>query len=213
MTDAGGGATLRLVDDATLHLVRLSALITNGTEPDVRAAMTAAIGKVDNLWMEELILQSYIFAGFPRALTAAREWRRVSGTMAPEADEGTDYANAERWRERGERNCATIYADRYEALRTNVRGLHPALDAWMIIEGYGKILGRPGLDLRRRELCIIAACAAARQDRQLHSHLHGAINAGVEPADVDTAIDAIADILGEADAHKVRLLWARVLGK
>ena len=83
----------------------------------------------------------------------------------------------------------------------------------MIVEGYGKILGRPGLDLPRRELCIIAACAAAGQDRQLHSHLHGALNAGVRPADVEGAIDAIADILGEADVHRVRLLWARVLGK
>ena len=213
MADAKDGARLRVIDEPTLHLVRLSALITGGTEPVVRSAMVAALGKVASGWMEELILQSYIFAGFPRALTAAREWRRVSGTAPPEVDEGTDYTNAERWRERGERNCATIYADRYEALRANVRGLHPALDAWMIVEGYGKILGRPGLDLRRRELCIIAACAAGGQDRQLHSHLHGAINAGVDPADVETAIDGIADILGQADTHKVRLLWARVLGK
>lgn len=207
------GATLRIADSATVQLVRLAAHITAGTESDVRSAMTSALGSVSGGWVEELILQSYIFAGFPRALTAAREWRRISGTPAPADDEGTDYANAGHWRERGERNCETIYADRYEALRTNVRGLHPALEAWMIVEGYGKILGRPGLDLPRRELCIIAACAAARQDRQLHSHLHGALNAGVHPDDVEAAIDAIADILGEADAHKVRLLWARVLGK
>ena len=207
------GATLRIADSATVKLVRLAAHITAGTESDVRSAMTSALGSVSGGWVEELILQSYIFAGFPRALTAAREWRRISGTPAPADDEGTDYANASHWRERGERNCETIYADRYEALRTNVRGLHPALEAWMIVEGYGKILGRPGLDLPRRELCIIAACAAARQDRQLHSHLHGALNAGVHPDDVEAAIDAIADILGEADAHKVRLLWARVLGK
>jgi 4-carboxymuconolactone decarboxylase len=83
----------------------------------------------------------------------------------------------------------------------------------MIVEGYGKILGRPGLDLPRRELCIIAACAAARQERQLHSHLHGALNAGAHSDDVEAAITAIADILGEADTHDVRLLWARVKGK
>ena len=34
-------------------------------------------------WVEEVILQSYLFAGFPRALNAAREWRRVSGVAAP----------------------------------------------------------------------------------------------------------------------------------
>ena len=51
----------------------------------------------------------------------------------------------------------------------------------MITEGYGKVLSRPGLDLERRELCIVAACAATEQDRQLHSHLHGALNVGVAP--------------------------------
>ena len=175
--------------------------------------MTAAVAHVEASWVEELILQSCIFAGFPRALTAAREWRRSSGAAPPNIDEGTDYANADEWRERGERTCAVVYGERYEALRVNVRALHPALETWMIVEGYGKILARPGLDLARRELCIVAACAAAGQDRQLHSHLHGALNAGVSADDVTAAIDAIADILGEADVHRVRLLWARVTRK
>jgi 4-carboxymuconolactone decarboxylase len=163
--------------------------------------------------VEELVLQSYLFAGFPRGLTAAREWRRVSGREAPASDEGADYANIEAWRKRGEETCSAVYATRYPALRANVRVLHPALEAWMIVEGYGKVLSRPGLDLQRRELCVIASCAAARQDRQLHSHLHGALNVGVAPAVIEAAIIAIADILGEEDARKVRLLWARVLGK
>ena len=33
-------------------------------------------GRRAGLWVEELMLQSYLFAGFPRALNAAREWRR-----------------------------------------------------------------------------------------------------------------------------------------
>ena len=204
---------MTLADAATLHLVRLSAIITRGGETELREAMVAARDAVSGAWVEELILQSYIFAGFPRGLTAAREWRRISERPAPDADEGADYANAEIWRERGEATCAIVYGDRYAALRANVRALHPALEAWMIVEGYGKVLGRPGLDLARRELCVIASCAAAGQDRQLHSHLHGALNAGAAATDVEAAIDAIADILGEADERKVRLLWARVLGK
>jgi 4-carboxymuconolactone decarboxylase len=206
-------ARLELADAATLKLVRLSAIITNGSESDLRRAFADVRDAVPDAWVEELVLQSYLFAGFPRGLTAAREWRRVSGRTAPQADEGADYANADVWRARGEETCATVYGARYEALRANVRALHPALEAWMIVEGYGKVLSRPGLDLQRRELCVIASCAAARQDRQLHSHLHGALNVGVAPADIEAAIDAIADILGEEDAHRVRLLWARVLGK
>ena len=211
--EARASARIPLADAATLKLVRLSAIITSGAEPDLRAAFIEVRDDVPAEWVEELVLQSYLFAGFPRGLTAAREWRRVSGRAAPAMDEGADYGNAAVWRARGEKTCRTVYADRYEPLRVNVRELHPALEAWMIVEGYGKVLSRPGLDLQRRELCVIASCAAARQDRQLHSHQHGALNVGIAPADVDAALDAIADVIDEADAHRVRLLWARVLGK
>ena len=94
-----------------------------------------------------------------------------------------------------------------------MRGLHPLLDDWMIVEGYGKVLSRPGLDLPRRELCIVAACAASHQDRQLHSHLHGAVNVGVELSVIDAAIEAIADLIGDEHTQSVRMLWARVRGK
>jgi 4-carboxymuconolactone decarboxylase len=101
----------------------------------------------------------------------------------------------------------------YEKLRLNVRDLHPALDAWMVIDGYGKVLSRPGLALERRELCVVAACAAMGQDRQLHSHLHGALNVGVGPDAIIDAIEAIAELIGAERARSARLLLARVLGK
>jgi 4-carboxymuconolactone decarboxylase len=161
--------------------------------------------------VEEVVLQSYLFAGFPRALNAMREWRRVSGRRAPAHDEGERFEDAPQWAERGEATCATVYGPFYARLRTNIRELHPALDAWMIVDGYGKVLSRPALDLVRRELCIVAACALARQDRQLHSHLHGALHAGASPEQVEGAIEAVADLLAPDDLRRVRLLWARVL--
>ena len=204
--------TVPALDDATIALVRAAAAVTAGSEAQVRATLGESVRRVPAEWVEELILQSYLFAGFPRALNAMREWRRLSGRHAPAADDGERFDRAGEWREQGEATCATVYGRFYDGLRHNIRELHPALDAWMIVEGYGKVLSRPALDLARRELCIVAACAAARQERQLRSHLHGALNAGVAPLDVEAAIDAIADILGEADARTVRLLWARVLG-
>ena len=213
MPDEQSTARLQLADAATLKLVRLAAIITSGTESELREGFVDVRDDVPAEWVEELVLQSYLFAGFPRGLTAAREWRRVSGREAPETDEGADYSNADAWRERGEKTLAKVYGARYKALRVNVRALHPALEASMIVEGYGKVLSRPGLDLARRELCVIASCAAARQNRQLHSHLHGALNVGVAPADIEAAINSITDILGKGEARKVQMLWARVLGK
>jgi 4-carboxymuconolactone decarboxylase len=201
------------LDADTAALCRLAATIAVGSEPAIRAVMgDVARARVPAAWVEEVVLQSYLFAGFPRALNAAREWRRVSGRPAPSENEGEQYSAAE-WREIGEETCAIVYGQFYERLRHNIRELHPALDSWMIVEGYGKVLSRPALDLKRRELCVVAVCAAAEQDRQLHSHLHGARNAGASPDEVEGAIAAADDFL-DADARmRVRLLWARVRGK
>lgn len=201
------------LDGETVSLVRLSGVIAAGTEPQIRDALARAATECRPEWVEEVVLQSYLFAGFPRALNAAREWRRISGRRAPATDEGEEFGNTRRWRTDGEKTCATVYGPFYERLRHNIRALHPALDAWMIVEGYGKVLSRPALDLKRRELCIVSACAMARQDRQLHSHLHGAIHAGASPAEVAGVLDAITDLLGADVSRQYRQLLTRVVSR
>lgn len=211
-------------DPATAALVRLSARITAGTEDAVREGLTECRdARVPERWVEELVLQSYLFAGFPRALNAAREWRRASGSATLPGGASADaangsaatetYADTYGWRLRGEETCAVVYGRSYDKLRANIRRLHPTLDEWMIVEGYGKVLSREGLDLGRRELCIVAACAAAAQDRQLHSHLLGARNAGVADGIIEASIGALAGIVAESTLERARLLWLRVKGK
>jgi 4-carboxymuconolactone decarboxylase len=199
--------SLDVLDDATIALVRLAAVVAAGNEDSLRAEISRAAGAVPDLWVEELLLQTYLFAGFPRALNAMREWRRVHPTVAssPESRMPT--------RADGEATCERVYGKMYDRLRENIRHLHPLLDDWMVTEGYGKVLSRPGLDLPRRELCIVAACAGTAQDRQLHSHLHGALNAGTSPGVIDAAIAALAGVLTEPRLREVKLLWARVRGK
>jgi 4-carboxymuconolactone decarboxylase len=205
-------STLSELDPETALLVRVAALFAGGSEPEIRAALGAALPVVRAIWIEEVVLQTYLFAGFPRALNAAREWRRVSGVRAPSEDDGVAYDVA-RWEARGLETCETVYGPLYERLRVNIRELHPALDTWMIVEGYGKVLGRPGLDLARRELCVVAACAISRQDRQLHSHLHGALHAGATRETIDATFDVLADLIAEDDMRGYRGLWARVQRK
>ena len=206
-------SSVSALDEATRELVRLAAVVASGTEVDIRSAMTRATSaRLPRVWVEELILQTYLFAGFPRALNAMREWRKASGSPAPEQDEGERLDATAEWAEQGEETCHTVYGEMYERLRVNIRALHPALDTWMIVEGYGKVLSRPGLDLKRRELCVIAACAVLEQERQLHSHLHGAVNAGATPAEVDGTLAVVDEMLDDATRERVRHLWSRIRG-
>lgn len=201
------------INSATRTLVRLAAAVAAGDDRALRAAVAAAAGEVPVAWVEELLLQSYLFCGFPRALNAMREWRKATGIAASSGDAVTSGSDVEAWRARGEATCEIVYGRYYPGLRRNVRALHPALDEWMVVEGYGKILSRPGLDLMRRELCVVAACAATRQERQLHAHLHGALNAGATPAAVVATLAAAREFLSADDARSYDLLWQRVQGR
>ena len=201
------------IDAGTRHLVRVAAVIAGASEQQTRSVMEQAAGNVDPVSMDEVIIQSYLFAGFPRTLNAARIWRGVSGLPAPRSDESAAMANGLDWVHRGERTCRTVYGESYELLRENISELHPALDAWMITDGYGKVLSRPQLDLRTRELCIVAACAAAGQQRQLHSHLHGALNSGASVSEVSSTLDALDDLIDAENLSRYRGLLARVLTK
>ena len=201
-------ATLGSLDGATRQLVRTAAVVAAGTESEVRLTLADAEMQVPHEWVEELLLQTYLFAGFPRTLNAFREWRR----RVPAPDEPMPI-EVEEWVERGPETCRAVYGQMYEKLRANIAILHPAIDNWMIVEGYGKVLSRPGLDLQRRELCIVAACVASGQDRQLHSHLHGALNVGVSADVVRAALDSLDSVVSRERLDAARLLFERVIGK
>jgi 4-carboxymuconolactone decarboxylase len=193
------------------HLVRIAGAIAGSPEGQVRAIMSEAVDEVDPVAVEEIILQSYLFAGFPRALNAARAWRAVSERRAPSDDDDATVDNIELWRERGEETCRIVYGEMYDKLRGNIRQLHPALDEWMIIDGYGKVLSRPNVDFRTRELCVVAACATSGQQRQLHSHLHGALNAGSSAVEIGAALDALNDLISRDDLARYKQLLAKVV--
>ena len=208
-----GLVNLTELEASTRALVRAAAAIAGADSATTRAVFEESTGIVDPRSMDEVILQSYLFAGFPRTLNAARAWRAASGEPAPEVDESATLSVSSAWEEQGERTCATVYGESYEMLRRNIRELHPALDAWMITDGYGKVLSRPGLPLRIRELCILAACAASGQQRQLHSHLHGALNSGASAEEVRLALDAISDMIGADDLTRYHSLLGHVLSR
>lgn len=198
--------TLTELDESTRALVRLAAVLAGGAEDAVRGELQRTSSIAPSHWIEELLLQTYLFAGFPRALNGMRMWRRIS----PRAVADTQAIGETNAREAGERTCRRVYGPMYERLRVNIRELHPLLDDWMITEGYGKVLSRPALDLPRRELCIVAACAGTGQDRQLQSHLHGAMNVGVRTNVVSACLDALVDVVASEQLDRARRMWDRI---
>lgn len=196
------------MDERTRALVRLSAALT-GEEEALRQAMDVAAATAPAA-AEEVLLQSYLFLGIPVALNALGLWRRRTGRGAPPARESAHDPAGDGWLARGEEVCRAVYGSQYDALRQVMAGVHPDLDRWAVAEGYGKVLGRPGLDLGTRELCIAALLAGTTASRQLHAHLRGCLNVGVPPAGVDRMLEAVRDLLAPERADDAGRVWSRV---
>jgi 4-carboxymuconolactone decarboxylase len=185
------------------RLVRLFAAIVLGRWDDAtRLRREAPPGEPDRAW-RETVLQSHVFAGFPRAVEAYGVLEDAGGLGSPDADEVlSEPEQPERGRELFER----IYASQSPRIRASLSAGHPDFAAWIEAHAYGRVLARPGLAPDRRELLAVVALAAFGQERQLASHVRGALRCGATPDEVREALDESRDAIGEArHAQAVRI--------
>ncbi len=192
--------------DGDRALIRVSGALASGDKVALADAFAQARGVAEDSEVEEVLLQSYLFLGFPASLNGMAIWRRLTGSQPT----GPTLADYSAWESRGREVCRAVYSGQYERLRENVRALHPDLEQWMVVEGYGKVLGRPGLALVLRELCIVATLAVTGASKQLYSHLRGALNVGAPPGDVDVALAEAEQFLDDEGRRSGAALWERV---
>lgn len=185
-------------------LIGMCAAVGARNRAAMAITMDAAAEQADAAQAEEALLQSYLFVGYPVALQAIAMWRERTGRAAPSEPSPE---KPRTWRARGEKVCATVYAGQYARLRDNIARLHPDMERWMLEEGYGKVLGRPGMDLRERELCIVGLLIGLDAPHQLYSHLRGALNAGASPEDVETAVEIACGHSSLAAKESARTVW------
>jgi 4-carboxymuconolactone decarboxylase len=197
------------MDDAARTLIRLSAALATGRTDALERELAAAAALVDSEAVEEALLQSYLFLGYPAALRALAAWRALSGVEAPDSPT----LDEAQWEVRGAATCERVYGGQYAALRSNIAALHPDMERWMIVEGYGKVLSRPGLGLAVRELCIVALLAPQDAAPQLYSHLRGALNAGATAADVVETVNLLEPLLERPRAEQLMEQWAAVCAR
>jgi len=133
----------------------------------------------------ETLLQNYLFAGYPSALSSLKILKEYyPGIKLPKVAD----MNLYHFRKMGEVRCRKVYGDKFEKLIGNINNFSPELTEWLILEGYGKVLGRKGLLFKERELCIVAVLSAMKFEDQLYSHINGAIKAKASIQEIETVI-------------------------
>lgn len=156
----------------------------------------------------EVILQTHLFAGYPRSINALSTVRQVGVAADGLLKEGAP--RFPEWAQQGESLCRQIYGDAYEKLRQHMGALHPDLNRWMVETGYGRVLSRPGLTLRERELCVVAVLAGQNVAPQLRSHLRGALNAGATLTECDAILAQTGLAWGPTAEDQTYKLWCQL---
>jgi 4-carboxymuconolactone decarboxylase len=187
--------------EEAVSVVRLGAAAASGDTDRLTAALDAAdLLHADDI--EELLLQTYLFAGFPRTINAFFTWQAWAARDGRERGaRQVEERTAADLRERGEALCQRVYGDHYEPLQIRLHRLHPQIAEWTLVEGYGKVLGRAGPPgPERRELAAVGALIALDAGRQLASHLRGAIHVGVPRHVLARAAREVAAEWGREDS-------------
>ena len=206
-----------VLEEQTAALVRVAAALAHGDVRELKARFaTAGDAGVRALWIEELLLQSLLVVGYPLALVAFGVWRAVGAHPKVERGDGAEelaHEDWQGWAARGATVCREVYGRAYHKLLVNLRALHPALEDLVLVDAYGKVIGRPGLDLQRRELATVAAIAVLGAAQQLHSHLRGALNTGASVEEVEGVLGLIDGDLDAEQRRTVREQWEDVRGR
>lgn len=154
----------------TFFLPLLSAAAVKRKEKEFRKLLKFAVNKNYNpVKIYEALLQTYLFAGFPSALISIKifsEYFNYNGSV--EKYDSNEFSL------RGISNCKRVYGKKFDKLISNVNSFSSELSNWLIIEGYGKTLGRKSLSMKERELSIVSILAVLRFEEQLISHIIGA---------------------------------------
>ena len=145
----------------------------------------------------EIILQSYLHDGYATALEGVALLSEIWPMDEEEELEG--YQKWEEWERRGIELFRTIYGKVADKVEASVKSNSPEMALWMVREGYGKVLSRPGADICTRELCTVAVLVMKNRPRQLHSHLRGALRVGVSLDVLHNLLDLITDHINVTD--------------
>jgi len=181
------------LDRKTRLLCFVSLLTAQGQKNFLKAFIGAALeAGCTTREIYEVILQNYLFAGYPAAIEGFRVFQEV----VREKPRPHSFGDAQQWKSQGLTLCRQVYGEEFEGLMKHMRGLSPELAEWMVVEGYGKVLSRPGLGVKERELCAIATLLVCGWERQLRSHIRGALNVGATVAEVEEVILQLRPLMG-----------------
>jgi alkylhydroperoxidase/carboxymuconolactone decarboxylase family protein YurZ len=212
------------LDPADAVLAMCAAITADGHGEHARRLFDAVLkapNRPEPELMREAILQTHLFAGYPRCLNALAAFKdackKAGNPLSGEIKlrehvlEGDDMAL---FRKRGKELFDAIYKDKADQIDRFAKSNSPDIADWAIVEGYGRVLARDVLKPRTRSLCIVAALIPLDVTPQLKGHVQGALNTGSTPDQLWKLLDVVSRLFNEgAETRGAKRTFEEVLGK
>lgn len=154
----------------------------------------------------EAILQCYLFCGFPAVIETLIIFKKHFPSFSKKK---TAY-NVTSFKKKGIVNCKLVYKNNFKKLIENISSYSPDLKDWMIIEGYGKVLGRSGLSILEREFLNVAILASRFYGSQLNSHLRGCMHLGATKEELNSFLNKLTKTSGEKNIESAINLLKKI---
>jgi 4-carboxymuconolactone decarboxylase len=191
----------------------LSASVSLAAEDCIRFFIALSISNfVPALHIKEVILQNYLFCGFPNSIEGLIILKEILTENELNDANYVDVRDEATMLMDGEELCEIIYGKNFDKLTANMKGLSTDLHQWMLREGYGKVLSRPVLNPLERELCTVSSLAALGRERQLISHIRGAVNVGAHEDEVREAIFTISPLVALPVRERAQAVLKNTIG-
>ena len=170
--------------------------------------------------VKEVLVHSYAYTGFPRALNGINAFIRVTEARAKQGKQDVEgpasrfFAPSDsREVRRGQGNLtrnALVGID-LSNRTTGYAGFTPAIEDFLIEHLFGDIFYRDAIDVTQRELTTIAMLAALDgTDPQLRAHMNISLRNGLDQADMEDFVALLHDNISQKSAARASSVLAAV---
>lgn len=189
---------------ASIALVRLFVAAVRGEAEVVESSALRAVRDSGLASCQEALRLVHLFAGFPRNLTALEAWERGLRGRARRTPNAKETPRRRPSAGAGRALFDRIYAQHARAVRARLAELDPCVARWIEQHAYGSVLSQcDALEAADVECLAVAALIATNQERQLISHILGAVRCGATPRAIRTAASAGAERIPPASRKQL----------
>lgn len=194
-------------------LATLSALTSKQYLPQLADMVGAALhmGMSPRL-IQEVMLHCAMYSGIPTALNSLEVVRTVlAENNIPQPEAALDVAELDALMTMGQKTMRALHGERaeggYAAPESAASGIYGTAIDYL----YGELWNRPGITIRQRMICSIAAFTATQLDSQQRKFFRSALNVGLSRTEILEAITQTAPYSGFPQAFNALAVAEEVL--